>query len=201
MVTLCLRSLRVRVPQNPRAQAGINSRIRTQTSDFCRYASTALYRQAVREYRDSRSQHFPFRPYDAVMQYTLAWNRKGLLSLYRDQYEFTGGAHGNTLRSSDTMSLKTGARIPLSAFFPRGTDYRLLILRSVLKQAEENYRREPGIYFDDYRNLIVQNFNPESFYLTPAGLAIYYQQYEIAPYSTGIVVFSVSYAKFRVPFI
>lgn len=51
----------------------------------------------------------------------------------------------------------------------------------------------PGVYFDDYRKLIAQYFNEEQYYLTPQGVAIYYQQYEIAPYSTGIVVFTVPY--------
>lgn len=198
MVTLRIHSPQVRVPQSPQAQIGINSRIRTQTSDFAHYVSTTLYRQAIQEYKDFQTNQFPFRPYDAVLQYTVTWNRDNLLSTYRDQYEFTGGAHGNTLRASDTMSLKTGARLSLASFFPRGTDYRLLILRKIIKQAEKNYQSDPDIYFENYRDLIVQYFNPESFYLTPEGLAIYYQQYEIAPYSTGIVVFPIPYAELAV---
>ena len=195
MVTLSISSPQVRIPSTLKAQMAINSRIRTQTSDFTRYVSKDLYQQAIQEYEDSQSGHFPFRPYDAVLNYTVTWNQDGLLSMYRDQYEFTGGAHGNTLRSSDTLSLSTGERIPLSSFFRPGTNYLGMLLEAILRQADANSAKEPGIYFENYRDLIVQYFNPESFYLTPQGLCIYYQQYEIAPYSTGIVVFTIPYGS------
>ena len=171
----------------------INRRVRLQEEGFYRYASTVLYRQAVKEYRDSLENGFPFRPYDAVLNYEVTLNGNCYFSLYRDRYEYTGGAHGNTVRSSDTWSLKTGNRLALSDFFMPGENYRMILTEQILLQADENMRQNPGIYFEDYRALIVKFFHPESFYLTPEGLNIYYQQYEIAPYSTGIVVFTVGY--------
>jgi len=60
-------------------------------------------------------------------------------------------------------------------------------------QADENMQQQP-IYFEDYRNLIVQHFNPASYYLSNDGLVIYYQQYEIAPYATGIVEFTIPFS-------
>lgn len=173
----------------------INRRVRMQVEGFYRYASTELYRQAVKEYRDSLANGFPFRPYDAVLNYEVAFNADCFFSLYRDRYEYTGGAHGNTVRSSDTWSLKTGNRLALSDLFMPGENYRMILTEQILLQADENMRQNPGIYFEDYRALIVKFFNPESFFLTPEGLNIYYQQYEIAPYSTGIVVFTIGYGE------
>lgn len=115
------------------------------------------------------------------------------LSVYIDKYEFTGGAHGSTVRSSDTWELSSGTNIPLYTFFKRGTDYERLLTEEIIKQAEYNMKQNPGIYFDDYKNLILKNFNQQNFYLTPQGLVIYYQQYDIAPYSTGIVEFTIPY--------
>lgn len=179
---------------SPGAAAGrINRRIRMQTEGFTRYASTVLYRQAVREYRDSKADGYPFRPYDAVMNYEVTLNQDCFFSFYRDRYEYTGGAHGNTLRLSDTWNLKTGGKLSLSELFMPGEDYGALLTEQIILQARENLSGNPGIYFDDYENLIVKFFNPDQFYLSPEGLNIYYQQYDIAPYSTGIVVFTVGY--------
>lgn len=175
------------------AAARINRQVRMQTEGFLHYAATVLYRQAVREYRDSRANGSPFLPYDAVMNYEVTLNQDCFFSFYRDRYEFTGGAHGNTLRLSDTWNLKTGGRLSLSELFMPGEDYGALLTEQFILQARENLSANPGIYFDDYENLIVKFFNPDQFYLTPDGLNVYFQQYDIAPYSTGIVVFTVGY--------
>ena len=70
-----------------------------------------------------------------------------------------------------------------------------MLIDQILRQADENIQQNPGINFEDYHALIVKYFNEEHYYLTPSGVAIYYQQYEIAPYSTGIVVFTISYME------
>lgn len=183
----------VRLLNNRPAEIRINSMIRTQVENFYNYAAEKLYPQAVGEYRDSQTNGFPFRPYEAFLKYETAYNENCFLSIYRDQYVFTGGAHGNTVRSSDTWSLRSGRRYPLVRFFGPRSNYRNLLLGQILKQADANMAENPGIYFEDYRKLIVQYFNERQYYLTPRGVAIYYQQYEIAPYSTGIVVFTVAY--------
>lgn len=178
---------------NPVAENRINGRIRMQTENFYRYASNTLYRQAVQLYHDSLANGFPFHAYDTVLQYNAAYNKHCFLSLYRDQYEYTGGAHGNTIRRSDTWSLKSGRLYPLARFFGSNSSYRFLLTQQIIQQADRNMQENPGIYFDDYRTLIVRYFNERQYYLTPQGCAVYYQQYEIAPYSTGIVVFTVPY--------
>jgi hypothetical protein len=48
--------------------------------------------------------------------------------------------------------------------------------------------------YDDYKPLIIKNFDKSSFYLSPEGITIYYQQYDIAPYSSGIAEFTIPYS-------
>jgi hypothetical protein len=55
----------------------------------------------------------------------------------------------------------------------------------------------PHIYFENYRSLIVRYFNPNSFNLSPDTLSVYYQQYEIGPYVSGIIVFNIPYESLR----
>ncbi|MCI1965939.1 MAG: DUF3298 and DUF4163 domain-containing protein [Oscillospiraceae bacterium] len=193
VLTLSVQFPVIRLNGNPQAQARINSRFRAQASDFSRYAAGTLYRQAVRDYHSAQEHNYPFRAYDAVMKYEITLNQDCYLSTYRDRYEFTGGAHGNTVRASDTFSLQSGRRFALSHFFAPGVNYRRMVAAEILKQAEQNMLQNPGIYFDDYKHLILKYFKPENYYLTPDGVAIYYQQYEIAPYATGIVTFIIPY--------
>ena len=181
------------------AQKRINARYQVQATRFFNYAASTLYRNAIREFRDSIKNDFPFRPYDAVMKYEVDMNENCRLSTFYDRYEYTGGAHGNTVRASNTFDLKTGKELLLNSFFAYGQNYRKLLLEQILVQADENVKENPRIYFEDYRTLIVKYFNAQSFFLTPEGISIYYQQYEIAPYSTGIVVFSVSYGSLGIP--
>ncbi|HBL67276.1 MAG TPA: DUF3298/DUF4163 domain-containing protein, partial [Firmicutes bacterium] len=98
---------------------------------------------------------------------------------------------GNTLRSSATWDLAQGVLRTLDTFYEPGADYQSYILETILKQAQDNLAQEPYIYFEEYQSSIKECFDPQSFYLSPDGLVIYYQQYAIAPYSTGIVEFTI----------
>jgi len=178
---------------NPKTEWLINNQIVMDVSEYIRYADY-LYQQAVNNYKDSHTNDFPFNPYEAYMEYTVTNDENCFLSSYVDKYEFTGGAHGNTVRSSDTWELCSGMQLPLYSFFKPGTNYRHLLIEEITKQAEYNLKQNPNIYFDDYKSLILKNFNQNSFYITPQGMVIYYQQYDIAPYSTGIVEFLIPYA-------
>lgn len=178
---------------NAAAQDGVNLRIRAQVGQFERYLSEDLYRRAVQEYRDSKQNDFPFRMFGAALEYQVTYNRNCHFSVYSDRYEYTGGAHGLTTRASNTWSLETGHTVSLGSFFLPGTDYRRTVLDEIFHQADRNMQQTPGIYFDDYRSLIRQYFDPRRYYLTPDGAAVYFQQYEIAPYSSGIIVFTVPY--------
>ena len=188
MLTLSILYPKVTLRHYPYAQDSINLQIQAQVCDFLHYASSDLYQQAVVNYKQSQENEFPFRLFEAVLNYEITYNQNCHLSLYRDQYTFTGGAHGSTVRSSNTWNLMSGCNIPLSDFFA-GQEHRASLIEQITKQAGEN----PEIYFEDYPALIEKSFNEEHYYLTPSGIAIYYQQYEIAPYSTGIVVFTIPY--------
>ncbi len=186
----------------PFAQNSINNQIQSQVAGFMHYVSNDLYYQAIDTYNQSQENSFPFRRYEAALQYTVTYNQNCHLSLYADQYEYAGGAHGNTVRTSNTWDLASGHNIPLSDFFPVGQNYRSWLIAEMTKQADEKIRQNPGIFFENYPALIAEYFNKEHYYLTPRGIAIYYQQYEIAPYSTGIVVFTIPYmdsSQFKLP--
>jgi hypothetical protein len=177
---------------DPQAEYKINAQINMEVSDYKRYAKY-LFKQAIRAYTQSLKSGYPFFGYEAYLEYFITYNENCFLSLYFDKYEFTGGAHGSTVRASDTWELCCGTHLPLRSFFRPGTDYKHLLSDEILSQAE-TIQRKQNIYFDDYKTLIIKNFDEDSFYLAPEGITIYYQQYDIAPYSTGIVEFTIPYS-------
>ncbi|TWH80375.1 DUF3298 and DUF4163 domain-containing protein [Sedimentibacter saalensis] len=193
ILTLNIKYPLINIPHNKSAEDNINNMINMQIREYYNYVSRKLYNNAIEYYRDSQTNNFPFHVNEAIMEYNITYNDNCFLSLYKDKYEFTGGAHGSTIRSSDTWETCQGTYIPMYCYFYSGTNYMNLLINEITKQAEQNLNQNPGIYFEDYKNLIIQNFNPDSYFLTPYGMNIYYQQYDIAPYSTGIVEFTIPY--------
>ncbi|NLV86233.1 MAG: DUF3298 and DUF4163 domain-containing protein [Clostridiales bacterium] len=180
---------------NPSAQLNINNRIKSQVNCFISHGESELYCEAVVGLKAACENGYPFHSYETVLNYETAYNQNCHLSLYRDQYEFTGGAHGSTIRASDTWNLSTGKRLCLSQLFSCGKDYKAFLIAKIREQADKNMEQDPSIYFEEYKTLICDNFNENNFHLSPRGLSIYYQQYEIAPYATGIVTFTIPYRK------
>jgi hypothetical protein len=185
----------IKLKGRPEVEKHLNAYYRQEADKFYRYSSGNLLSGAKAEYAGDIKNGFPFRPYDAMMTYSVELNEGCHLSAYYEQYTYTGGAHGNTVRHSDTWDLETGAEVRLKELFPENAPYRRLILEQILPVADRQMENNPYVYFNDYRELIVKYFNPQSFYLMPKALAVYYQLYEIAPYASGIVVFEIPYGN------
>jgi len=194
LVTLDMSYPEIKLKDNTLSQEKINKRYQLIAKNFYTYVSVTLVKNAQKEYEDSIKDDFPFRPFDAVMKYTVTLNDYCHLSTYFDRYEYTGGAHGNTRRSSDNWDLQTGKRVEMQDLFKPGTDYKKSVIEQIIKIADKEYTENPYIYFDNYKELIVKYFDPKSFNLNPKTLSVYYQQYDIGPYVSGIIVFELPYA-------
>ncbi|MFT3985782.1 MAG: DUF3298 domain-containing protein [Lachnospiraceae bacterium] len=109
--------------------------------------------------------------------------------MYTDTYTYTGGAHGNTVRASNTWNLVTGTLIQLGEVYPLTPDSIINLRECIQQQISERLQENPGIFFENYTFLLKDTFNASNFFLQPLHGTIYYQQYDIAPYSTGIPEF------------
>ncbi len=158
------------------------------------YCEHKLYKLAIEQYEYSIKNGYPVRKFEALVVYTMTYNQNCTISLYFDKYEFTGGAHGNTVRYSDTWSLQKGIQIKLSRLFAN-QNYKGYIIKTINEQIAEQIKNGSNQYFENYSQLVAENFNEDNFYVTPKGIVIYYQQYEIAPYSSGIPTFTIPYSS------
>jgi len=148
---------------------------------------------ALADYYEHRRQGIPFSGYEMNRPYTITYGQDCVVSLYFDEYTFTGGAHGTTVRTSDTWNALHGRRIDLAALFPQGFAYEELLKGLIVEEIAARNAAEPGQYMEDYPKLVEEAFNKNQFYLTPGELVLYFQQYDIAPYSTGIPTFAFPY--------
>lgn len=154
------------------------------------YCRTVLFTQAA-ESAKYMQPGSAFNSYTFDMDYQITYNEGCLVSLFMDAYTYMGGAHGETKRTSDTWNFKSGTRMRLADFYPftPATLYRLQ--QSIVRQIEERIYSSPGSYFENYKSLLLQTFHVDNFYLKPDNCVIYFQQYDIAPYSTGIPEFNI----------
>ena len=153
-------------------------------------AENNLYKEAIEAYKYNKENGYPIMVFEVYRNFVVTYDYFNILSLYFDEYTFTGGAHGSTIRSSQTWNLLQGRMLTLASFFPRNPYFML----DILKEINMQIAKEPDIYFDNTCNLVLETFNPKSFYLVPNGIVIYFQQYDIAPYSSGIRTFTVAYS-------
>ncbi|AJR02756.1 DUF3298 and DUF4163 domain-containing protein [Siansivirga zeaxanthinifaciens] len=108
-----------------------------------------------------------------------------LTSISITSYTNTGGAHGNTSINFLNFNSVTGEKLSLEDIFND-----LLAFKNIAKE-----------YFDQAIKDKNGLFNPETFELpenigfTKEGVILLYNSYEIAPYSTGIIEFTIPIEK------
>ncbi len=157
------------------------------------HVKTALTKAALADYKNSIKNGYPVHEYEVKQVFDVTYDRNCAVSLYQDRYEYTGGAHGTTARTSQTWSLLTGKQLPLRTLFPENKHYKEDLKQAIDTQIAQQIENGTGAYFDDYKKLVQKTFDPKSYYLTPENLVIYFQQYDIAPYASGIPTFPIPY--------
>lgn len=158
------------------------------------YAETDLFNEAKELYDFNISNGYPTMVYEVVLDYTITYNQNSIVSLYSDEYIYSGGAHGITTRSSQSWNIILGKQISLNTLFNNDCNYVLNILKEIDSQIEEQIEDGSNQYFDNYCSLVLNTIDLNNFYLNPDYITIFFQQYDIAPYSSGIPTFNIKIA-------
>lgn len=157
VLNLNINNFEVFTEKRTRSQNRINSVINCQSSNFLTYSDSMLFCDALEEFKQSNPETLPFRTHEAFMAYNLTYNQNCYLSFYVDKYIYSGGAHGNTTRHSCTFSLETGEPVLVYRFF-KNLNYKSFILSEITRQATLLETANPGTLFENYRELIKENF-------------------------------------------
>lgn len=150
-------------------------------------AENELYKEAIELYKYNKENGYPQMMYELYREYQITLKQENAVSMYIDEYIFSGGAHGTTTRTSQTWNLMLGKMVELYELYPNEPYFLLDILRKINREISENIE----IYFADPYPLVVEYFNPNSYYIDNGKVVIYFQQYDIAPYSSGIIEFTL----------
>ena len=171
----------------------LNHMYKEKAMNYVNYQIENLFQMAIEEVEHSIANDYPIRVYEAYTDYVVTYNQNCVISLYFDQYVYTGGAHGSTERTSDTWDLQSEDELELSEILPV-PDYKDILIQQIIEQIQHNISEGNNYYFEDYSSLVREQFNVQNFYLSEEGLVLYFQQYEIGPYSSGILTFTIPYS-------
>lgn len=147
-----------------------------------------MIREGKEALEDAQNYGYEARPYSLFIDYDISYNEKNIISITSTYYQYTGGAHGNTLTETSNINLKTGEKIELKDLFKQGVNYKKIITEEIKKQMALNDK----FYSNAAAELETISDN-QSYYIEEGGLVVYYQPYEIAPYAAGA-------PEFRIPF-
>ncbi|GGD51634.1 DUF3298 and DUF4163 domain-containing protein [Muriicola marianensis] len=132
-------------------------------------------------------------PWEARIRAEVSFENHRILSVRLDSYLFTGGAHGYTSTNFLNFDVQKGEKINTQELFRD-----LLAFRSY---AEEAFRKQENIPADAPINSTGFMFELDSFYLpaniglTPKGILLLYNQYEVASYADGQIQLTIPFKE------
>lgn len=149
-----------------------------------------------KEYFEGAGKVKPTFPYEIFSRYSTTKDSSSLVSLYNDYYEYLGGAHGMTTRTSYTIDKRREKLLTLKELFAEDYNYIDIINKEI--KAEIN--KHPENYFDS-GEIFKEISENQSFYIEGDNLVIYYQLYDLAPYVFGFPEFKIPLKLFENNFI
>ncbi|MEF2969184.1 DUF4163 domain-containing protein [Paenibacillus sp. M1] len=128
-------------------------------------------------------------PYEYLGNYSVTYNRGGLLSILEQTYAYTGGAHGISVREGLTFRLSDGKLLTLDEVLRRNPNFRSIVDPSIKKQLQQTEG-----YFGGFETI----GNNPYFYLKNNGVVIFFQLYDYLPYVFGFPEFYFSFPELGV---
>lgn len=151
-----------------------------------------MIKQMMEEYRTLNGEDEINQSWELSQSLQVVLNENGLFGLQSSHSSYTGGAHGNTFVSNQTYRLDNQNLLTLdSLLIPAKKQEFIRICESKFRQEQDLGPTESldakGFWFKEDRFYL-----PGIFSYSPAGLSLFYNSYEIAPYAYGIIDISLS---------
>lgn len=126
-------------------------------------------------------------------------NQQGLLSTEHISSDYTGGAHPNSLTSFRTFDTKTGEALELGKLLQPAFFKALPKIASDKLKEVEGLAENEAIGPDAGLSISPEEYEEDAlnWFLTPQGLVIHFNPYQVAAYARGNVQFTVPYAELR----
>ena len=188
-------------PQYDSADAGIRTRINNSILEAViksisdgQGGGTSLQDLAqdfFKDYNEYSSGPFSM-PWEMECNGTVLFLSDRIFSLQISNYKFTGGAHPNTITSMLNYDLEKGSTIQLSDLVIDWQNFNHI--------AEKYFRRskdmDAQLPLENSGYFWGEDFKlSNNFAITEAGILLYYNTYEIAPYVGGITSFVIPFEE------
>lgn len=135
-------------------------------------------------------------PYYAHTKPSIRFNQRCRLSISFVDESYTGGAHGMHLETVYNFNLRSGKRYALSDIIRDKKE--LTKVNDYLKKQMVDLKKQGRYdFFDNVFKSI--DLKKNQFYFTDRGIVIVFQEYEVAPYSNGIIHLEVPFHVFKTP--
>lgn len=121
----------------------------------------------------------------------------GVLSFFGTRAEYTGGAHGGVVPLSITYDLLSGKVLSLYNILTEDATGEAIckLITDILSKSASDYSLYDG-YEITVKGAFQDNFKKNTnWYFSNDGLCFYFAPYEIAPYSSGIIIAEIPYAN------
>ncbi|WP_335693712.1 WG repeat-containing protein [Neobacillus drentensis] len=122
--------------------------------------------------------------------YQIPYYKKNLLVIKLEGYDYPFcAAHGMPVEKYAHINLKTGSMYQLKDLFKPGNSYVKVISDLILEQIKSNNQYSSYLFPDEYHGIKVD----QPFFISEAGLNIYFQPYEIAAFAAGFPTFTIPF--------
>lgn len=175
---------------NKKIQSGINKIFEEDAINF-RNKLEKDAKEALEEYK--KHGIGVFHKYEAYTAYQVRYNKNCLLSITVMYYQYTGGAHGMEVQRGYNFDLKTGKQLQLSDLFEDGFNYKQAIDKEVLDYMNAHKDKFFSESITSFKGISTN----QPYYLEEGNLIVYFGEYEIAPYSSGIPEFKIPYSELK----
>ncbi|MGE8080849.1 DUF3298 and DUF4163 domain-containing protein [Peribacillus loiseleuriae] len=119
--------------------------------------------------------------YEYNSSYKVLFNKDHKISILMYDYQFSGGAHGNTVVTAYNFNIENGKRYKLDDIITKESTFD-----KITTYAKEYILKHPDVFFTDSDTLNAFKVTKENpFYFADSEIALIFQSYEIAPYSSG----------------
>ena len=119
-----------------------------------------------------------------------------VLSLFGNSVTYSGGAHPELTCVSANYNMLTGETLTLGSILAHVDSVEPLcnlVISTLATQAEEKHLRN-GYEADIRQRFAGEESYDEAFYFSENGLCFYFAPYEIAPYSSGVIIAEIPYS-------
>ena len=162
--------------------AGTPKLTRLINKDFKAYIEKAA---AARKENIEAGKKYNYDP-DFQTDFEVKYNTDRKLSILMSSYIFTGGAHGSTAVESYNYDLKEKKRVYLTDILQTPSQ-----VKKVQHYVFTYAKARPEIFYPDLKKEDIHLNENTAFFFTDEGIALVFQQYDIAPYVSGNQVIKI----------